>query len=126
MTFTKACFKDMGYCLWVSSDDEIDKITAISGSGVAYIFYFMEAFAQAAESLGFSHETALHLALSTFGGASTFAEKSPKSPHQLREDVTSPQGTTSAALNVLETGELYTLLERAMKAAYARAKELGE
>ncbi len=124
MNMINICFKDMGFCLWVSSDNEIDKITAISGSGPAYVFYMIEAFAQGAESLGFHKEMALSLAVSTFWGSSVYAHDLKGSPAVLRKNVTSPQGTTAAALNVLETGNLHALMEAAMKAAYTRAKEL--
>lgn len=116
----ETCFKNLGICLWVKSDDELDKITALSGSGPGYVFYMMEALAQSAESLGFQKETAMTLAIHTFLGASCSALD--QDPKVLRERVTSPQGTTAAALKVLETGEFYTLIEKAVHAAYTRAK----
>jgi pyrroline-5-carboxylate reductase len=120
------CFEKLGFYTWVTSDEDIDKITAISGSGPAYVFFLIESLAQAAESLGFDEKTAINLALYTFWGASTYAHISNDPPHILRQHVTSPKGTTEAALNVLETGGLYNLMETAVKAAYNRARELGD
>lgn len=120
------CFEDLGFCTWVKSDEDIDKITAISGSGPAYVFFLIESLARVAESLGFDKKTAINLALYTFWGASTYAHESNEPPHILRQHVTSPQGTTAAALNVLETGGLYNLMEAAVKAAYNRARVLGD
>jgi len=120
------CFKDMGFFFWVNSDDDLDKVTALTGSGPAYVFYMIEAFARAAEVLGFSKETALQMAISTFEGASTYAHRSDQSPESLRAQVTSPQGTTAEAIKVLERGDLYHLMEEAVKAAYKRAKELAD
>ncbi len=119
------CFRGMGFSFWVNSDDELDKVTALTGSGPAYVFYMIEAFAQAAKALGFSKETSLQMAISTFEGASTYAEQSNQSPESLRTQVTSPQGTTAEAIKVLERGDLYHLMEEAVKAAYKRAKELA-
>lgn len=129
MTIVKTCFNELGLCLWVQSDDEIDKLTAISGSGPAYIFYMMEALAKSAESIGFHKETAMALAINTFWGASNYAHETyalGQHPVEHRERVTSPQGTTAAALKVLETGQFYNLIERAVNAAYTRAKELAD
>ncbi|OJW53326.1 MAG: pyrroline-5-carboxylate reductase [Alphaproteobacteria bacterium 41-28] len=120
------CFEGLGFCTWVKSDEDIDKITAISGSGPAYVFYLIESLAQAAESIGFDKETASNLALYTFWGASTYAHISNDPPSVLRQHVTSPKGTTAAALNVLETDGFYNLMEAAVKAAYNRARELGD
>lgn len=122
----ETCFRGMGFSFWVNSDDDLDKVTALTGSGPAYVFYVIEAFAQAAETLGFSKETALQMALSTFEGASTYAQQSGQSPESLRSQVTSPQGTTAEAIKVLERGDLYHLMEEAVKAAYKRAKELAD
>ena len=124
------CFNPLGFCTWVNSDEDIDKLTAISGSGPAYVFYMIEAFAQGAESLGFTKEVALSLALYTFWGASTYArdsfEENTIPPEVLRQRVTSPQGTTAPGLKALENGKLPQLMERAMIAAYTRARELAD
>ncbi len=122
----ETCFQGLGFCTWVKSDDELDKMTAISGSGPAYVFLMIESLAHAAVSLGFDKETALHLSLHTFLGASKYACDSIESPQALRRHVTSPKGTTAEALKVLETGKLYNLIEAAVKAGYNRARELGD
>jgi len=123
------CFNALGFCIWVKSDEDIDKLTAISGSGPAYVFYMIEAFAQGAESLGFDKKTALSLALYTFGGASAYARDSFEEsipPAVLRQRVTSPQGTTAEALKILESGKLHHLMETAMIAAYTRGREIAD
>jgi pyrroline-5-carboxylate reductase len=119
------CFRGMGFFFWVNSDDDLDKVTALTGSGPAYVFYMIESFAQAAEALGFSKEISLQMAISTFEGASIYVQQSGQSPKSLRAQVTSPQGTTAEAIKVLERGDLYHLMEEAVKAAYKRAKELA-
>lgn len=125
-TMIGTCFQGLGYCLWVKSDDELDKLTAISGSGPAYVFAMIEAMAASAESLGFDKQTSLTLSLQTFLGASTYAHQSQEPPVLLRQRVTSPQGTTAEALKILETGGFSNLINAAIKAAYNRARELGE
>ncbi len=120
------CFGDLGFCTWLKSDEDIDKITAISGSGPAYVFFMIEALAQAAISLGFDEKTAINLAIYTFWGASTYAHNSDLPPNVLRQYVTSPKGTTAEAIKVLETGKLHNLIKEAVNAAYHRAKELRE
>lgn len=118
-------FKKLGLNLWVNSEDEIDKMTALTGSGPAYVFYLIEGFIEAAKVLGFSENAALQMALQTFLGASTYAYLSQESPKSLREKVTSPQGTTAEGIKVLERGKVYSLLKDAVKAAYKRARELA-
>lgn len=122
----ETCFRGMGFSFWVNSDDDLDRVTALTGSGPAYVFYMIEVFSQAAEIIGFSKETALQMALSTFEGASAYAQQSDQSLESLRSQVTSPQGTTAEAIKVLERGNLYHLMEEAVKAAYKRAKELAD
>lgn len=118
------CFEGLGACLWVKSDDELDKLTAISGSGPAYVFTMIEALAESAESLGFDRKTSLMLSLSTFLGASAYAQQLEQSPALLLQHVTSPQGTTAEALKVLEKAGLSSIIATATKAAYDRAREL--
>ena len=110
----------------VDNDDQIDAVTAVSGSGPAYIFYLCEALAEAGMSVGLPQETAMALARATIIGASGLLETSDSSPGELREAVTSPNGTTHAALEVLVTSDRLTLLmEKAVKAAKKRAEELS-
>lgn len=120
------CFQHLGFSLWVNSDEEIDKLTAISGSGPAYVFYLMESLTEAAKALGFNQKTATSLALQTFLGASLTAQTSELSPTILRQQVTSQKGTTAAAIEVLEKGNLKKLIEASARAAFERAKELRE
>lgn len=123
-TLIETCLGALGFCLWVDSDDDLDKLTALSGSGPAYVFAMMEALALSAESLGFDKEIALSLSLKTFLGAATYADQSDDSPTVLRERVTSPQGTTAEALKVFKKEGLNTIINEAVKAAYRRAREL--
>jgi len=122
----ETCFQQLGFSLWVKSDEDIDKLTAISGSGPAYVFYFMEALAETAEALGFDEKTANSLALQTFVGASLTALASNRSPTLLRQQVTSAKGTTAEALHVLEEGDFKKLMKNAVMAAFERAKALRE
>lgn len=120
------CFQKLGLSLWVKSDEDIDKLTALSGSGPAYVFYFMEAIAKAAEALGFDEKTANLLALQTFIGTDLTALASQLPPTTLRQQVTSAKGTTAEALRVFEEGHLKQLITKAVLAAFERAKELAE
>ena len=114
-----------GDTAWFQTDDDLDKVTALSGSGPAYFFYLIEALVAAGESMGMDRETAKQLAVQTAVGASTMALQDDSDPSQLRENVTSPGGTTEAALNHLaEQGADETLIA-AVNAAYRRAKELA-
>lgn len=121
-----ACFEGLGFCVWVNSDDELDKLTAISGSGPAYVFTMIEALVRSAESLGFDEKMSLGLALHTFSGASNYAQQSGELLSRLCQRVTSPRGTTAEALRVLEAAKIDDLMKRATKAAYHRARELAE
>jgi pyrroline-5-carboxylate reductase len=118
--------QSVGHTIWVNQESDIDHITAISGSGPAYVFYLIEALQEAAEQLGFSAADAKFLALQTFKGASQLALHSPESPHTLRERVTSKGGTTHAAITHMETHQLKDLFIDAVKAAAHRAQTLGE
>lgn len=122
----KRTFQGLGFCLWVTSEEDLDKITAVSGSGPAYVFYLMESLAESAEALGFPKDIAQGLALNTFLGASSYAELSDLSPVVLREHVTSPQGTTAAALALFEKGKVKEVMKNAVKAAFVRAMELSQ
>ena len=116
-----------GDTLWVNDENQIDAITAISGSGPAYVFYFIEALEAAAAQLGFDAMDARKLALQTFKGASLLAAQSPDSPALLREKVTSKGGTTEAALrSMMDEDAVGEAIGRATKAAYERGQELGK
>jgi pyrroline-5-carboxylate reductase len=104
----------------------MDAVTAISGSGPAYVFYFIEAIEEAARKLGFTSEAARVLAIETFLGASRLAESSVDPVSALRERVTSKGGTTAAALASFDADALRTIIERGVFAAAARGRELGD
>ncbi|MGO4852743.1 pyrroline-5-carboxylate reductase [Phaeovulum sp. W22_SRMD_FR3] len=118
----------VGQVVRLEGEHQMDAVTAVSGSGPAYVFHLIEALAAAGEAEGLSPELALHLARATVAGAGALAEESDEAPGQLRVNVTSPGGTTAAALAVLmepETG-FPGLLQRAVKAAADRGRELGK
>ena len=114
-----------GRTLWVAREDDLDAVTALSGSGPAYVFYFVEAMVQAAVEMGLSAEQGKQLALATFAGATALAQASSDPPELLRERVTSKGGTTHAALTALEASGVKAAFVQALKAAQARAGELG-
>jgi pyrroline-5-carboxylate reductase len=105
---------------------QMDAVTALSGSGPAYLFLFMEALQAAGEQLGLEPETAFALASQTLTGASAMVQQRAKSPADLRAAVTSPGGTTAAAIRVLEDGDLRGLVLKALTAARDRGVELGQ
>jgi pyrroline-5-carboxylate reductase len=113
-----------GRTLWVSPEDQLDAVTAVSGSGPAYFFYLMEAMIEAGQALGLSAETAATLTLETARGAALMALEGPP-PAQLRANVTSPGGTTQAALEVLEAADCRGIINAAVAAAADRSRELA-
>ena len=121
-------FKACGDVIFLDDESLIDAVTALSGSGPAYVFYMTEALAQAGKALGLSEEFAQKLARATVSGAGALMKRSGESPETLRRNVTTPNGTTERALNVLmdEQNGLAPLLAHALKEACKRSKELGE
>jgi len=115
----------VGQCLWVENDAQIDAVTAISGSGPAYVFYFIEAMERAATELGLTAEQGRKLAVETFRGAAALAGQSPEPVSTLRERVTSKGGTTYAALTAMEGAGIGAAFVRAMHAAAERGAEMG-
>jgi len=115
-----------GQHLWVQREADLDAVTALSGSGPAYVFLFIETMMQAAQDMGLSAEQGRQLALATFGGATALAAQSPDAPGVLRERVTSKGGTTYAALTHLEAAGVKPAFIAAMRAAEKRAGELGD
>lgn len=115
-----------GQLLWVAQERDLDAVTALSGSGPAYVFYFMESMMAAGEQLGLSPSQAQQLTLATFTGAAHLAATSPESPATLRERVTSKGGTTYAALTHMQGAQLDAIIAQAMHKAAARAHELGQ
>ena len=114
-----------GQHVWVEREAALDAVTALSGSGPAYVFYFIEAMVQAAEDMGLNAEQGRQLALATFAGATSLAAQSGDSPATLRERVTSKGGTTYAALTSMEAAGVKAKFEEALFAAQKRAEELG-
>jgi len=114
-----------GPTLWVEEESMIDAATAISGSGPAYFFYLMEILIAAAKEFGFTTEQARLLAVQTAKGAAATAQSEDDQPALLRERVTSPGGTTAAAIAVLEEADVRAIFGRAVEAARQRAGELA-
>jgi pyrroline-5-carboxylate reductase len=128
MALAQGLMAAVGEVVVLDGEHQIDAVTAVSGSGPAYVFHLIEAMAAAGVAEGLSADTAMRLARATVCGAAELAFRSPDSVSQLRVNVTSPGGTTAAALAVLmneETG-FPPLLRRAVRAAAARGRELGK
>lgn len=121
-----AVLEAVGQTVWIDDESQMDAVTAVSGSGPAYVFYFIEALQAAGEALGFSPDTARALAIETFSGATKLAAESNESPTLLRERVTSKGGTTEAALQSLDADHVAVAISRAVAAACARGKVLGD
>jgi pyrroline-5-carboxylate reductase len=116
----------VGATVWLDDEALIDPVTAVSGSGPAYVFYFIEAMQQAGEEMGLTAEQATELAVATFTGAAQLAAQSPEPVSVLRARVTSKGGTTHAALSSMEAAGVKQAIITALKAAAARGRELGE
>lgn len=121
-----AIMRAVGATVWLSDEALIDPVTAVSGSGPAYVFYFIEAMQQAAQEMGLSPKQGNELAIATFVGAAQLAAQSPEPVAILRDRVTSKGGTTHAALTSMESSGVKDAIVRAMKAAAERGRELGE
>ena len=121
----EALLAPTGRTLWVAQEADLDAVTALSGSGPAYVFYFIEAMLQAAQEMGLDAEQGRALALATFAGATELARQSDEPVSVLRERVTSKGGTTHAALSAMEADGVKAALVRAIRAAQQRARELG-
>jgi len=115
----------VGQCFWVDDEKLIDAITAISGSGPAYFFLLMQSITQAATALGLDEKTANSLSIQTSLGASLMATKSGKDSKILRKEVTSPNGTTQAAIESFQDQNFEGIVAAATRAAYDRARELS-
>lgn len=116
----------VGDTVWIVDESQMDSVTAVSGSGPAYVFYFIEALQAAGEALGFDPDTARRLATQTFLGASKLASQSAEAPAVLRARVTSKGGTTEAALKSLDADQVAAAISRAVAVACARGKSLGD
>jgi pyrroline-5-carboxylate reductase len=115
-----------GDYLWVGAETQLDAVTALSGSGPAYVFLFLEAMIEAGTQMGLPADQAKRLAIATFSGAAALARDSSEPPSVLRERVTSKGGTTYAALTSLEQAQVPQAFIAAMHAACQRATELGD
>ena len=114
-----------GESLWLDAEAQLDGVTALSGSGPAYMFYFMEAMTEAGAQMGLTREQAHKLAVATFIGAGELARASTEPPEVLRQRVTSKGGTTYAAITSMEDSQVKELFIKAMHAAQVRAAEMG-
>ncbi len=115
-----------GESLWVDDEAHLDAVTALSGSGPAYVFFFLEAMTQAGLEMGLTRAQAYRLSLATFAGASDLARASEDPPEVLRQRVTSKGGTTYAAITSMEQDQVQALFIKALHAARRRAAELGD
>jgi pyrroline-5-carboxylate reductase len=115
-----------GEVVWFDDEAQLDAVTALSGSGPAYVFYFIEALVRAGTELGLTAEQARRLAVQTFVGASHLAAESAEPLQTLRERVTSRGGTTAAALSWLQASAVEARIAEAVHAAHRRAAEMGE
>jgi pyrroline-5-carboxylate reductase len=115
-----------GRLIWVAQEPDLDAVTALSGSGPAYVFYVIEALMAAAREMGLSDTQGRELTLATMAGATALARASSEPPELLRQRVTSQGGTTEAALRVLESHHVKATFIAALRAAQTRAVELGD
>jgi pyrroline-5-carboxylate reductase len=116
----------VGEVVWCNDESQLDAITAVSGSGPAYVFHFIEALEQAAVAAGLPADAARRLAVHTVAGAGNLAVQSKEAPETLRAKVTSKGGTTEAAMATFDAGNFRALVASAVAAAAARAKALGD
>jgi pyrroline-5-carboxylate reductase len=121
----EALLATTGEHLWVTQESHLDAVTALSGSGPAYVFFFIESMMRAGQRMGLSEGQARQLAQSTFAGASELARQSSESPEVLRQRVTSKGGTTYAAITAMQESHIDLHFEQALQAAAKRAAELG-
>lgn len=115
-----------GATLWLPREADLDAVTALSGSGPAYVFYVLEAMIDAAAMMGLDAEQGRRLAIATFDGAAELARRSSESPQTLRAQVTSKGGTTHAAITSLDADGVKAAFVKALRAAERRAQELGD
>ena len=122
----RAILSTMGREIFMADEGYLDIATAVSGSGPAYFFLFVECLIEAAVRIGLAEDTAQELVLQTMLGSGQLLKKSGKPPAELRRMVTSPGGTTAAALQQFENGKFNELVSKAVAAAFHRSKELGK
>lgn len=122
----ESLLRPTGDLLWLEREEQLDAVTALSGSGPAYVFYFLEAMVKAGTQMGLSESQARQLAVGTFSGASALAGSSGDALETMRQRVTSKGGTTHAAITTMDEGGVQAIFIRAMQAAQHRADEMGE
>jgi pyrroline-5-carboxylate reductase len=127
MIISKILLEKISEVVELEHEDQMDIVTGLSGSGPAYVFYLIEALTNAGIELGLTKDKALHLAKATVAGSGALAMSSKESPSALRENVTSPNGTTQAGLEILMDQKcgLGPLIKNTVEAAAKRSKELG-
>jgi len=116
----------VGQSVWLDDENQLDAVTALSGSGPAYVFYFLEAMQMAGQSMGLSADVSRILSIQTLVGAGKLAAESVEPPETLRARVTSKGGTTERALNEMEAREIKRHMIAALHAAQVRSRELGD
>lgn len=121
----KTILESFGRQLEMKEEDDLNKVTAISGSGPAYLFYFIEAFIEASQRIGLDHEISKLLVMQTLKGTLSTLLQSQADVEELRKQVTSKGGTTQAAIHVLERGDFKKILYKAVQSAYNRSIELN-
>lgn len=126
LQMTEQVMDAVGTSIWVTEEGNIDAVTALSGSGPAYFFMFMQYLQQAGQKLGLSETNAALLAKKTAIGSALLAERSPESLQQLKDRVTSPNGTTAAALDSFEASHIEQVIEQALTAANNRSISLSK
>ena len=125
-TLSLAILESVGKAIWFDSERDLDSVTALSDSGPAYVFHFLEVMQASGIKMGLSADTARQLAIETFSGAAQLARQSPLPLSNLREQVTSKGGTTAAALNAMNAEHLDEIFSRALFAAKDRAAQLAK
>ena len=122
----ESIMRSVGITVWLENESQMDIVTALSGSGPAYIFKVIEAMEEAATLAGLARETSRLLAIETVLGAAKLAVESEDSPAELRQKVTSPGGTTEQGLKQLEQGGIEQLFQSTINAAVDRSREMGD
>ena len=122
----EALMRAVGLIIWVEDEDQLHAVTAVSGSAPAYFFYVMEAMIDTGEKLGLTRKDASALALQTALGSAQLAITSDDTPSELRNKVTSPNGTTQAAIESLQSDDLASMFERAMQACVSRSEAISQ
>jgi pyrroline-5-carboxylate reductase len=124
--YAKNIMTAVGLALWVEDETQLDAVTALSGSGPAYFFYMMEAMESAGNAMGLDSELVHSLTVQTALGAARLAQTATENPAQLRKRVTSPGGTTEAAINYLQSQDSLNIIKQAVLEAQKRSEALAK